>query len=158
MQYNIDIEIKEKHILNYYDLRLAYSDYEYSYVDPVIISGVNYVSNNMYYQKGTFEALRYDPNSLSITLDDELIGVFNSNKIRLPEQAVEVMLFAETETPTGSSVNYKISIDGRQTWINANPKEPISVENANVLELEVELSKELEANPPRLKHYCLMWR
>jgi hypothetical protein len=158
MQYNIDIEIKEKHTINYYDLRLAYSNYKYSYVDPVVIKNVNYVSNNMIYQDGTFVALRYDPNTLTITLDDELSGVFNSKKLTLPESATEVFLFVEENKPIDSDITYKISTDSRKSWIDINPREPVSVNNAHVLELKADFSKTLEADPPRLINYCLMWK
>lgn len=147
MQLEIAKEIKRQDVLNYYDLCLISSPYNYSFVDQI-------VDKSRSDEVNTTCVLDY--NSLVVTTPSfNVTTEWQSVIVSIPAPTSEVLLLLRSLRPSGTSISCYISEAG-VTWINLSPGVP----RAAVLsgfKLRFVLQASVDQRP-QIQDYCLLWR
>ncbi|MEW6770018.1 MAG: hypothetical protein AB1330_01310 [Bacillota bacterium] len=146
MQYEIAKEIKQKDLINYYDLRLINSDYQYSFIEPAVDKSRCDTA---------LTSAHFDTNGMVITTSE--LGVVQdwySVSFTPPAPTVEFYLYADVEKPADTDVVFEVG-DGTSYTVLVL-EQPLSLAVATI-KLRIGLTAS-SVDKPRVYNYCLMWR
>jgi len=150
MQENIDKEIDQRNVVNFYKTKLMFYNLDYIFIDPLIDVTNTSVSN--------VDNMSYDRDNLLYLAENDVDNCkYSSRTINLPNSARHIVVSSQYDISEETNVTHRIYYNDKHITINEGEEYRLD-ENANNLRLTINFYNLDKSNkPPALHNYCIMW-